>query len=577
MKKKAFFILFILFISPSLAHSMEDEEYEKYIHNIYLKHYKNPVPPEDWNRKIKSLSKKYKLKHKDNFWDLSDSLLNNPLYWSKMWVANPQVENPHLIFRGKFIKFDPRNLAFVNSSKYSVDIQTQFPHVTIPKNPFAKDALSSAEIPSSLPHLLKFRKIKDEIDISQIKEKHVKTDILVPSYLIDSAPPTIGEIVSKNSYGFFIGLAGHRLVIRLDSEITLGETVAVFENKGRIGSLLEYATGLNQDEIVIKGKIKILSYLKGTDSLYLASVIETLRPMAPGDLLLKGAPAVYNFSQKGAVGTGGGLIIGSAKKKQSLLHLGSVVYLDKGTADNVNKDEIFYIRGQAEEEKTFKRPYQYEQPVIGRLRIIHSAENVATGIIIENRDQIHVGDIWTEQSDQTQDLSQSSDHELVEDTNPLLMDYEETDEKDDRLEQQTELKIESPSPNKEDIEEEGYLKEGEKADFQVNDEDLKGADPNDFELVDDPKENKSNIEEGESNIEEGESNMEEGESNIEEGESNIEEGESNIEEGESNMEEGESNIEEGESNIEEGESNMEENENIKRDLDLELDFEAGDI
>ena len=76
---------------------MSDSEYEKWIYNIYLRHYKDPVSNTDWNSKVQSLPQNYQLKFKDNLWDLSGSFFKNSLYWSKLWVANPQVENPHLI------------------------------------------------------------------------------------------------------------------------------------------------------------------------------------------------------------------------------------------------------------------------------------------------------------------------------------------------------------------------------------------------------------------------------------------------------------------------------------------------
>ena len=434
MKKYYFSIIFLILLTESVhAKIVNDSDYERYIYNIYLKHYKDPVSHSEWDSKIQSLPKKYKLKFRDNFWDLSGSFFQNSLYWSKMWVANPHVENPHLIYRGNFIKFDPQALANVNTSEHSVDIQSQFPGLVVPKSEHTKKALSESEIPSSLPKLLSFWTVDDMIDISQLQPIKVQRQTIVPFYLADDGPPIDGKIISKDGYGQSIGLGGENLIVRINSsDISIGSIFTVFENKGRVGSLFQFLVGLNESEIMIKGRIKVLSYLQGTDALYVATVIEALNKIVPGDPLFKGEPQFYNLSQKGPIGTGNGLIIGTPNKNQIMLSVGSIAYLDKGAAEGIHKGDIFYIRGNLEKSNLFKRPYQYDQPLLGKLRIIYSEGNVATGIIVEAKNQIYVGDAFSGNPGRVEDLSQSQYHEKVEDDETLnqgkelLIDFEET-------------------------------------------------------------------------------------------------------------------------------------------------------
>ena len=98
-----------------------------------------------------------------------------------------------------------------------------------------------------------------------------------------------------------------------------------------------------------------------------------------------------------------------------MLNLGSIVYLDRGKADNLQKGEVFYILPSPLKRKDIiKRPYTYEQAVIGKLAIIHTTHHKATGIIIQVRDYVRIEDIFTSNLEITEDLSQSSAHETFE-------------------------------------------------------------------------------------------------------------------------------------------------------------------
>ena len=369
------------------------------------------------------------------------------------------MENPHLIYKNDSLKLDVQDLVNVNSSEHSVDIQSQFPGLVIPQQKFTRDSLKESEIPSSLPFLLSFHQFDFEINTSQLKPIDVDKETIVPFYLTEKSLSKDGEVIGRDGYGEVIGLPAERIIVRINSSVSIGDVFTVFKNKGRISNFFKSLVGLSEKEIMVKGKIKILSYLNNEDSLYMALVEQSLDSIFPGDSLLRGEPQVYNFSQQGRRGAGAGKIIGTPDKSQLLLSLGSIVYLNKGQSSGLQPGDIFYIKTGRREAKGFQRPYGYSSVNIGELRIIHSLSDRATAVIISSRDRIYVGDIFSGELNQLKDLSESIEHEefdLIEDQEQdVLIDFEEIEEKFGDSQDEEEEFIEE-SGDSQDGEEEFY-------------------------------------------------------------------------------------------------------------------------
>ncbi|MFN4262586.1 MAG: LysM peptidoglycan-binding domain-containing protein [Thioalkalivibrionaceae bacterium] len=46
----------------------------------------------------------YVVKRGDTLWDIANRFLRNPIFWPEIWLENPQVANPHLIYPGDILR-----------------------------------------------------------------------------------------------------------------------------------------------------------------------------------------------------------------------------------------------------------------------------------------------------------------------------------------------------------------------------------------------------------------------------------------------------------------------------------------
>ncbi len=92
----------------------------------------------------------YVVKRGDTLWDISARFLKKPWLWPEIWQANPQIQNPHLIYPGDVI-----SLAYLDRVAVQAGPREEAPLNAIPLadiEPFLKDrrVVDSFE---SLPHV----------------------------------------------------------------------------------------------------------------------------------------------------------------------------------------------------------------------------------------------------------------------------------------------------------------------------------------------------------------------------------------------------------------------------------------
>ncbi|MGN6237308.1 LysM peptidoglycan-binding domain-containing protein [Dyella sp.] len=98
----------------------------------------------------------YTVRRGDTLWDISAKFLSKPWLWPEIWQANPQVQNPHLIYPG-----DVLNLSFINGPTLKLEPGVHSGDEAVPAIPlselgmFLKDMrVMKSEDVSSAPYVV---------------------------------------------------------------------------------------------------------------------------------------------------------------------------------------------------------------------------------------------------------------------------------------------------------------------------------------------------------------------------------------------------------------------------------------
>jgi len=121
----------------------------------------------------------YTVRKGDTLWAISARFLSKPWLWPEIWQANPQVQNPHLIYPG-----DVLNLSFINGPRLGLQPRVRAEGEAIPAIPlsalrmFLKETrvLSSDEV-KQLPYVLGFEEARLRGAVGQnIYARNLKAD-----------------------------------------------------------------------------------------------------------------------------------------------------------------------------------------------------------------------------------------------------------------------------------------------------------------------------------------------------------------------------------------------------------------
>jgi len=248
----------------------------------------------------------YVVEKGDTLWDISEHFLNDPWRWPKLWGANPQIANPHLIYPG-----DRLTLVFIDGEPRLV----VKPHIR--KSPEGRIMPKNGPIPA--------------VDLSLIRPFLVQNRVVDGDWFDEQPMVMGGESESKYHIA--------NDIIYVQDELTLGDKFGVYA-QGREFVNKEEGEPLGREVILTASgrviesgpisKVRLLSNFRETKAGYRVLPIEE-------DSLL----SAYFMPRAAKLETPAS-VIASEKKNREMGKM-DVVYIDKGNEDGVEAGHVFSI------------------------------------------------------------------------------------------------------------------------------------------------------------------------------------------------------------------------------------------
>ncbi|OAN12624.1 hypothetical protein A3K86_17085 [Photobacterium jeanii] len=264
----------------------------------------------------------YTVKKGDTLWDISNHFLATPWLWPKLWQANPEIKNPHLIYPG-----DKLYLVWIDGQprlqRKPMKVVKLSPSIKVTRSPIT--TLHSSLV---MPYLVEHRLLSEQA--------------------INDAPQILGSSDQRQKLS-------EGDLVWADSELPIGEEWWVYR------PLESFKQPDDQSVTVLKevAKLSVKSHYQQTSALTLKSYRQEIKP---NDVLLPapalGATADLHFSPSMPPEPVSATIVGSVNGQQYMATK-DVVVVDKGHLDKLQAGHILHLYQPSIEVGGKKGEYRY--------------------------------------------------------------------------------------------------------------------------------------------------------------------------------------------------------------------------
>lgn len=316
----------------------------------------------------------YVIQPGDTLWDISTAFMGDSYYWPRLWSYNDYITNPHWIYPGNVVYFNPSSLLEPPSMTLGGDSDVIKPfEATFPN-------YGTAEVDCG----------PDIAFDNQVPSHRYRTT----AFLAEEADVEIwGSVVHSKSGNAVLG-EGDRIYLRLEDvdAVTCGDALSVYRQGSKVrhpkDRKVKYG---NLYEVVADARvIHIDPETETVTAIVRNSNIEFKR----GDLVGPSYPTVAELSVSPPQGELEGTIIArSGQDTYQLASVGETVFVDRGQADGLRVGNSFYVVHHRDEAMSLTVEQELvPDQVVARVVITRVDENVSTGVVVDARRRVKIGD-----------------------------------------------------------------------------------------------------------------------------------------------------------------------------------------
>ncbi|MCB9743873.1 MAG: LysM peptidoglycan-binding domain-containing protein [Alphaproteobacteria bacterium] len=316
-----------------------------------------------------SAPEQYVIQPGDTLWDISRAFLGDPYFWPQLWSINDYITNPHWIYPGNVILFQPGSLL-------------EPPDMSIQGSGGGGYIAESLTFEAIAPECGPDVRFTQEVNTARY---------IAPGLIAEEDELEIwGELFASKS-GMVALAEGDKVYLDLEDPelVQCGDVLSVFRKREAVrhpeARKVQYG-----DLYEVVAELVVVHH---EDETVTAQVRTSYEEIRRGDLVGPNFPVHAELPVSAPRGDLDGTVIARLNADEAhLASVGETVFIDRGRADGLRVGNSFFVI-QRRDPVLYGREDNERIPaqVVGRVVVVRVSENSSTAVVVDSSAAIDVG------------------------------------------------------------------------------------------------------------------------------------------------------------------------------------------